>query len=160
METVFESERIRYVKVTEELLDDYLTMVNDIERVARFIGRRTEPYTREEELAFVRKKMEETTTMWSMLEKESGAFIGNIELMDVRDADGELGIAITAARQDRGYGTEAIRRLLDYAFTDLKLERVWLKVYPDNTRAIHVYEHCGFREYDRTRDDVFMEVLR
>ncbi len=160
METVFESERIRYVKVTEELLDDYLTMVNDIERVARWIGRRTEPYTREEELAFVRKKMEETTTMWSMLEKAGGAFIGNIELMDVRDADGELGIAITAARQDKGYGTEAIRRLLDYGFSELELERIWLKAYPYNTRAIHVYERCGFREYDRTKDDVFMEILR
>ncbi len=39
-----------------------------------------------------------------MLEKESGAFIGNIELMDVNDGVGELGISIRAVMQDKGYG--------------------------------------------------------
>ena len=41
--------------------------------------------------------------------------------------------------------------------------RIWmvfLKVFPDNTRAIRVYEKCGFREFDRTEDDVFMEVTK
>ena len=40
----------------------------------------------------------------------------------------------------------------------LGLARVFLKVFPFNARAIHVYEKCGFREYDRTEDDVFMEI--
>ena len=30
----------------------------------------------------------------------------------------------------------------------------------DNPRAIHVYEKCGFREYDRNDVDVFMEAMR
>jgi hypothetical protein len=39
METVFESENKRFVKFTEELVDDYLVMVNDIERFDELIGR-------------------------------------------------------------------------------------------------------------------------
>ena len=159
MKQLFESERIRFVEVSEELVPDYLRMVNDLEHVGRFIGRRTEPVSEEKERKWVREKLDEKAVLFSMIEKSSGAFIGNIELMDLRDTEAELGIAITAAKQDLGYGTEAIRAVTDYAFDQLGLKRVFLKVYPDNARAIRVYEKCGFREYDRTEEDVFMEIL-
>ena len=160
MTPVFESARIRFVEITEELLADYLAMVNDMERVAPFIGRRTEPFTEAQELAWVRKKQEDKGPYFSMIEKETGDFIGNIELMDVHDGVGELGIAITAAKQDLGFGTEAIPALVRYGMEHLGLHRVFLKAYPDNTRALHVYETCGFRTYDRTDTDVFMEIVR
>ncbi len=159
MKQLFESERIRFVEVTEELVPDYLRMVNDLEHVGRFIGRRTEPVSEEKERKWVREKLDEKAVLFSMIEKSSGAFIGNIELMDFTETEAELGIAITAAKQELGYGTEAIRAVTDYAFDQLVLKRVFLKVYPDNARAIRVYEKCGFREYDRTEEDVFMEIL-
>lgn len=158
MKTLMESAHIRYVEVTEELLRDYLDMVNDIEHVARWIGKRTEPLTEERESAFVHRKLAEKAQLFSMVEKDGGAFIGNIELMDVRDVEAELGIAITAEKQDLGYGRESIAAVLAYARRELGLRRVFLKVYPENLRAIHVYERCGFREYQRTEEDVFMEI--
>ncbi len=160
MEQAFESARIRYVAVSEHLVKDYLEMINDIEGVGRFIGRRTEPVSEEKERAWVRKKREEKAALFSMLDRESGAFIGNVELMDVADGTGELGIAITAKQQDRGFGTEAVAAITRYGMEQLGLRRVFLKVYPDNARAIRVYEKCGFREYDRTAEDVYMEILR
>ena len=159
MKQLFESDRIRYVVVSEELLPDYLRMVNDLEHVGRFIGRRTEPVSEEKERKWVREKLDEKAVLFSMIEKSSGSFIGNIELMDFTETEAELGIAITAAKQELGYGTEAIRAVTGYAFDKLGLKRVFLKVYPDNGRAIRVYEKCGFREYDRTEEDVFMEIL-
>ncbi len=159
MKTILETERIRFVEVSESLVDDYVNMVNDIEHVGRLIGR-TKPVTEEKEREWVREKLAEKAVLFSMIEKESGAFIGNIELMDVHDAAGELGIAITAEKQDLGYGTEAIPAVLDYGFARCGLERIFLKVYPHNLRAIRVYEKCGFREYDRTEEDVFMEITR
>ncbi len=158
MEQLFESENIRYVRVSELLLRDYLEMVNDIERVGRFIGKRTEPVSEEKELRWVRGKLEEQAALFSMLEKKSGAFIGNVELMDLADSQAELGIAVTAKMQDRGYGTEAVRTVVAYGMKELGLRRIFLKVYPDNARAIRCYEKCGFREYDRTDEDVFMEI--
>ncbi len=160
MKQLFESDRIRYVEVTEELVQDYLKMVNDLEHVGRFIGRRTEPVSEEKERKWVREKLDEKAVLFSMIEKSSGAFIGNIELMDFTETEAELGIAITAAKQELGYGTEAIRAVTDYAFDQLVLKRVFLKVYPDNSRAIRVYEKCGYQEYDRTEEDVFMEIRR
>ena len=160
MKQVFESERIRFVSVSEQLVGDYLAMVNDVERVGRWIGRRSEAVTEEQELGWVCKKLAEKAPIFSMIEKKSGAFIGNVELMDVHDSVGELGIAITAEMQDRGFGTEAVRAVTAYGMEHLGLHRIFLKVYPDNARARRVYEKCGFREYDRTDKDVFMELTR
>ena len=160
MKQVFESERIRFVEVSEDLVPDYLRMVNDLEHVGRFIGRRTEPVSEEKERKWVREKLDEKAVLFSMIEKSSGAFIGNIELMDFTETEAELGIAITAAKQELGYGTEAIRAVTDYAFDQLVLKRVFLKVYPDNARALRVYVKCGFREYDRTEEDIYMETRR
>ena len=160
MTTVFTSENIRFVRVSEELVPDYLAMVNDWERVGKLIGSRRDPISEEKERRWVQKKLAENAALFSMLEKDTGAFIGNIELMDIADRAGELGIAITAAMQDKGYGTEAVSAMVRYGMDTLDLHRVFLKVFPDNARAIRVYEKCGFREYDRTEDDVFMEVTK
>lgn len=160
MTTVFASQKILFVRPSERLVPDYLAMVNDWERVGRLIGSRREPIPEEQERQWVQKKLAEGTPGFSMLEKRTGAFIGNIELMDIADGTGELGIAITAAMQDKGYGSKAIPAMVNYGMGRLGLRRVFLKVYPDNARAIHVYEKCGFREYDRTDDDAFMEITQ
>ena len=160
MEQVFESDNIIFVKVTEELLKDYLAMINDIENVARFLGKRTTPYTVEEERAFIQSKIDENACMYSMIERGGGDFIGNIEFMEIKDGAAELGIAITTAKQNRGYDAESIRRMLEYGFHTLGLNRVFLKVYPDNKRAIRVYEKCGFSIYNRNEEDIFMEILK
>ncbi len=160
LKQVFESERISFVEVSEHLVKDCLIMVNDIEHVDRFIGGWHAPFTEEQEVRWVRKKLAEKAPVFSMIEKNSGRFIGNIELMDVSDTVGELGIAVTAEKQNLGYGTEAVLAITDYGVRYLGLKRIFLRTNPLNVRAIHVYEKCGFREYDRTDDHVFMEIVR
>ena len=160
MSPVFESERIVYVRPSFDLVPEYLEMVNDIERVARFIGERREPYTEEEERDYIKDKMDKDATMFSMLEKNTSKFIGNIEFFNRKDDEAEWGIVMTASMQDKGYGKEALRRSIEYGFDELGLSRICLAVYVDNPRAIHVYEQCGFKEYDRNDVDVFMEVIK
>ena len=160
MEPIFASEHISFVRVSEDLVPEYLAMVNDYDRVGRLIGRGRDPISEEQDRRWVQKKLTEGAPVFSMLEKNTGAFIGNIELMDVADGAGELGIAVTAQMQDRGFGTEAIPAMVRYGMEILGLHRIFLKVFPDNARAIHVYEKCGFRAYDRTEKDVFMEITQ
>ncbi|MBQ9342216.1 MAG: GNAT family N-acetyltransferase [Lachnospiraceae bacterium] len=157
MNTVFETENIKFIELTESLVEDYLAMINDI-NVARLLGR-TKTVTEEGELNWIRMNLENKAPVFSMIEKSSGKFIGNIELMDVHDEEAELGITITASMQDKGYGTESVPAIVDYGMKELNLKRIFLKVFPDNLRAIHVYEKCGFREYGRTEEDVLMEIM-
>lgn len=162
MKQIFESDRISFAEVSECLVNDYLIMVNDEEHVGKYIhgriGGASEPYTLEQEYGWIRKTLESKALVFSMLEKTSGAFIGNIELMNPNQYDAELGIALTAAKQDMGYGTEAVSALVSYGFHTLGLKRVFLRTHLDNARAVHVYEKCGFREYDRTDQHICMEI--
>ncbi len=157
---IFESENIIYVRPSFDLVPDYLEMVNDIDNVARFIGERSEPLTEQQEIDYIKDKMDNNATMFSMLEKGTNKFIGNIEFFNRVFEEAEWGIVITTSMQNRGYGTEALKRSVEYGFNELGLTRIYLGVYVNNPRAIHVYENCGFKEYKRDDVDVFMEITK
>ena len=159
MKQVFESENIRFVEVSEQLIEEYLLMVNDYENVNRFLGGQSETYTPEQERNWVKEKLAENAPVFSMISKKNGEFIGNIEFFDLKEKEAELGIALTAKMQDRGYGTEAIRAFTEYGTDHLGLTRIRLRANTENGRAIHVYEKCGFREYARNDEEVSMELF-
>lgn len=160
MNVIFESENIIYVRPSFDLVPQYLEMVNDIENVAKFIGERRTLLTEQDEIDYIKDKMDKDATMFSMLEKDTREFIGNIEFFNRVDDEAEWGIVITTKMQNKGYGKEALRRSVEYGFNELDLKRIYLEVYANNPRAIHIYENCGFKEYDRTDVDVFMEILK
>jgi RimJ/RimL family protein N-acetyltransferase len=81
------------------------------------------------------------------IEREEGQPIGNLGLHEIDESQGRamLGIAIGDKEHwGRGYGTEAIRQVLRYAFGELGLRRVGLQVDADNLRGLRCYEKCGF----------------
>ena len=160
MDAVFESENIIYVRPSFDLVPEYLEMVNDIENVARFIGDRREPLTEKDEIDYIKNKMDNNATMFSMIEKKTNKFIGNIEFFNRVFEEAEWGIVITTKMQNTGYGREALMRSVEYGFNELGLNRIYLSVYVDNPRAIHVYEQCGFKEFKRDDVDIFMEIVK
>jgi RimJ/RimL family protein N-acetyltransferase len=106
------------------------------------------------------------------IETADGRLIGYVRLKrgSPEDRHAEFGIAIERAYWDQGYGTDATRTVLRFAFEEMQLHRVSLGVRADNLRAKHVYEKCGFREEGVLRaakyvaggwvDNVVMGVLR
>ena len=160
MNQIFESERISFEKVSASLIEAYLTMVNDMEFVNRFISSRRDYITAEEEKAWVNKKIAEEALIYSMIEKRTSEFIGNIEFMDCDSDVKELGIAITAAKQNKGFGTEAVKRIIQYGFETLGLKKIVLRTNLENARAIHVYQKCGFTIYGQTEEHYLMEITK
>jgi RimJ/RimL family protein N-acetyltransferase len=68
----------------------------------------------------------------------------------------EMGIGIgDRAYWGHGYGRDAVRVLLDYAFRFRNLHKVWLTVNGNNERAIRSYQACGFVEEGRLRKHVW-----
>ena len=143
MEKVFESERINFVKITDELVDDYVAMINDRD-VQKLISHVVCSYSRDDELKWIEDKLKDGHPIFSMIDKNTNKFIGNIEILHIKDNAGELGISINQEMQNKHYGTEAIKRLLEYAFNDLKHTGMALYVFKTNERAIKVYKNCGF----------------
>jgi RimJ/RimL family protein N-acetyltransferase len=68
-----------------------------------------------------------------------------LQRIDWRNRHADLGIMIGAvADRGRGYGSDAVRCLVDHALLDLGLHRVELEVYADNLPARRCYERLGF----------------
>jgi RimJ/RimL family protein N-acetyltransferase len=57
----------------------------------------------------------------------------------------------------KGYGTDAMKIILRYAFTELNLKRVTLDVFEYNQRGIHSYEKVGFVHEGRMRGQILRE---
>lgn len=94
---------------------------------------------------------------WAITHREDGRFLGDLALNEV-DADNESAvfrIALAPGAAGRGYGTEAIRLVLGFAFETVGLHRVSLEVYDFNSRARRAYEKCGF-----TAEGVLRDALR
>lgn len=85
--------------------------------------------------------------------------IGTCQLHDIhpihRSAELQIRIADVAARGG-GCGTEAVRLLLEFAFDDLNLHRVFLHVFADNAAARRVYDKAGFATDGVLRQAVFV----
>ncbi len=86
-----------------------------------------------------------------------------------RDRTASFSIFLGTSNRGKGYGTEAARLVLDYAFTVLGLHNVMLIVAEFNTAGRRAYEKVGFRVFGtrtqsypvagRLWDDIYMECL-
>jgi RimJ/RimL family protein N-acetyltransferase len=76
--------------------------------------------------------------------KENGAFMGMCNIWldggNAKNRDGRMGISISPQYWNMGYGTEALKFVVDYAFRWLGLHRVSLGVFDSNKRAVAAYE--------------------
>jgi RimJ/RimL family protein N-acetyltransferase len=99
--------------------------------------------------------------------------IGGIGLDGIRWTHGDCFVGIGLGEREfwgKGYGTDALRVLLRYAFDELNLARVSLSFLEDNCRAQRSYAKCGFRYEGRERqawaydgrrwDEIYMGLLR
>jgi RimJ/RimL family protein N-acetyltransferase len=84
------------------------------------------------------------------------ALVGNVGLSGMRPKDrcATLGIALGREHISHGYGSDAMRTIVDYGFRELGLHRIQLIVAPFNPAGIRAYEKAGFVEEGRHRESV------
>lgn len=73
--------------------------------------------------------------------------IGNIAFLNYHEFNrsAEIGIMIgEKACWDKGYGTDAMRRMCEYGFNTLNLHRIFLRVFEGNDRGKKAYQKVGF----------------
>jgi diamine N-acetyltransferase len=97
-----------------------------------------------------------------------GAGFGRIEGYN-RAAEVGLFIGIPEL-WDQGLGSDALETLLRFGFEQMNLHRIYLRVFAENKRAIHLYEKAGFRHegcwrqaefrHGRYHDLLWMGILR
>lgn len=60
-----------------------------------------------------------------------------------------------SAKWHMGYGSEATRLMVEYAFNCLNLNRIQLHVASENQKAVSVYEKCGFKMEGTLREAMY-----
>ena len=62
---------------------------------------------------------------------------------------------IAVSDKNKGYGREAMNALFKYAFETLRVNKVWLDVYPKNEVGIHLYESLGMHKDGVLRENMY-----
>ena len=108
---------------------------------------------------FDRLETDRSMTVFA-IRKLDGGTIGFIGFGDIQQIHrcADLGVRIgNESDRGKGYGKEAISLALEYAWRSLNLNRVQLKVFAHNERAIRTYKSAGFEQEGRLRRAVFID---
>jgi RimJ/RimL family protein N-acetyltransferase len=123
------------------------------------------PKVKREILRFIaqQKRVEPgTPNAWMQLAvclKETGEMIGDcgVHFLPPDARQVEIGFTIEPGRQGRGYGTEAVRALLDYAFRELHAHRICASVDPANAPSIALLTRVGMRKEAHFRKSLMID---
>lgn len=163
-------ERIYLSPRSIEDVEKFTEWLNNFE-TTDYIGRSSSIMTLESEKEYLEQHINEEAT-FSIVTIKNNELIGtvSIENVDHLKRIGTLGIFIGDKNyRNNGYGTEAIRLILDYGFNYLNLNNIKLDLMEFNERAFACYKKCGFKEYGRRRkcnfvngkyyDTISMDIL-
>lgn len=141
----------------DEVAEKFTEWLNDFE-TTDYVGQSGRLMTLEAEKEYlIQNNNKNFNFLIVTLDKDK--FIGTVGLENYNaiNRTATLGIFIgDKSYRNNGYGTEAIRLLLDYGFNYLNLNNIKLDLAGFNERALKCYKKCGFKECGRRRNCIFV----
>lgn len=156
-------ERIMIREYQKEDLNRVREWVNDPETVRNLDDIFLYPHTLAMTERFINAVLEDEypdTKNFVIADINTEAYIGQISLthIDWHNRKAEMAIVIGRSEdRNKGYGKEAVRLLLGFAFRQMNLHRIELRVREFNTYGYNCYLKCGFKEEGRKRQDCFID---
>lgn len=157
---MFKTENIYLRKIESSDAEIYHEWRNNPE-----IMRSTSPYldlyTLEETESFINMIASQPSAKgYMIIYNETHATVGIISLVniDTKNRSAECIIDIgDKSVWGKGIGTQALSLVIDYAFNELNMHRVYLQVFSFNERAIGLYQKLGFIEEGRLREALYRD---
>tara|TARA_Y100000588_G_C13810562_1_gene734919 strand:+ start:92 stop:661 length:570 start_codon:yes stop_codon:yes gene_type:complete len=142
-----------------DLNETYLGWLNDSE-VTRYLESRSSPYTKSKlKNYYDQHHGAQDIRFLAIVEINSGLHIGNVKLEPINwtHQTAVFGILIgEKSKWGKGYGTEATKLAVEYAFEHLNLRKVSLGVVTTNIAAVKTYEKLGFVTEGTKRQEVII----
>lgn len=156
---MLKSSRLQFRKMNSEDIPMYHKWRNDME-VMISTNPLLDVYTLDETKDFVENIIRQSPSSKSYIieESETKIAIGITSLIniDTKNQNAECIIDIGEKKHwGKGYGTEALSILLQYAFLELNLHRISLRVFSINEKAIHIYSKLGFVNEGVSRQSLY-----
>ena len=136
---------IRLEPLSLDHLDGIMTWVNDPEVTFYFAGLGKQAITREAEAAYVERLLASPTDRVFSIVGDTG-YLGQIGLSKIYwpARNGRLGIMLPRYAQGRGVGKVAAYLLLQRAFGQLNMHKVWVIIRSDNPKGCRFGRSWGF----------------
>ena len=150
-------ERIYLSPRNNEEIEKFTEWMNDFE-TTDYTGRSAYITTLEGEKKYFEENIDKDYNFF-IVTLDNDKLIGTVGLERYNSINrtATLGIFIGDKEyRSQGYGTEAIKLILDYGFNYLNLNNIKLELISFNERALKCYKKCGFKEYGRRRKSKFI----
>lgn len=146
-------------EASDEVVTKFTEWMNDF-KVTDYIGSSSQIMTWQNEKEYLENATKNNDNKgFNIIELESDKLIGTVSLehFDYIARSAVLGIYIGESDfRSNGYGTEAIRLLLEYGFKYLNLHSIRLELLSVNERAHKCYLKCGFKDTGCIREAIFL----
>lgn len=145
--------------VSDEEIEKFTEWMNDLQ-VTDYTGRTGQITTLIGEKEHLENSVKSTENRnFNIIELSENKLIGTLGLEHINwiKRSAILGIFIGEEEfRSNGYGTEAIRLVLEYGFKYLNLHSIRLDLLAINERAHKCYLKCGFKDAGRSREEIFL----
>jgi len=131
----------------------YTKWINDLE-ITIPLGNASNIYSLEKEREFLERLSKEKYN-FAIVELVSDKLLGNISLFDVDLIHRKAEVGIFIGDKDKwgkGFGTEALKLIIEFGFKIIGLNNIILKVFSFNERALKVYRGIGFKEIGKRKE--------
>lgn len=127
--------------------EQYVAWLNDPE-VHRYLETRHQPQTRAAIEAYVNRILEDQDQhLFAICLRQGGVHIGNIKVGPIHPLHRTADLSLFIGARDcwgKGYATEAIALISDYAFRVLGIEKLSAGAYAPNQRSIKAFLAAGY----------------
>lgn len=108
--------------------------------------------------AFIKNSWENRTDLHYAITDNAKGYYGTISLknVDLKNRNAELGIALHPKAIGKGVGAKALSLLVDKAFHELDLHKIYLYVRKDNERAVKFYKKNGWQLEGEFREHLYI----
>ena len=142
----------------EDVDGNWLQWFNDRE-VTKYMANGSYPTTRESHLKFYDSTCVDNPqhVVLAIIESATGAHVGNLGLHRINwlCRRAEVGIVIgERSAWGKGYGTEAVRLLVEHGFRRLNLHKIFARVDAENKAGVRMFERAGFTLECTLKDEI------
>ena len=136
--------------------EDIREMTNDAEQ-EHLIGGWSYPATKKHQEDWYQRILLDRNNVRFAIEYE-GNFAGLVNLSDIdwKNRCAETSIRLTKkAPKRKGIGTDALKSLVDYAFNELNLHRVYATIIDNNDISKKLHQKCGYVVEGTQKDAIY-----
>ena len=138
--------------------DMLLSIINDSE-TEMMLGGSSWPVSEAEQFKWFEKQLLQHDVLRCIIAlKEDSKAIGTLILSDIDSKNGTAQIHIKMSKdgvRGKGYGTDAVKTIVKYAFYELRLNCIYAQILSYNSVSVRLFEKCGFKKDGVLRSRVY-----